>query len=181
MVGNGNIFLDGLYLITKAGLNKRKQAKGYLLSIIGPITSSGGVSSYNDLTDVPLTFAPAVHEHVLADITDYVPGAGTGDMEAATYDPTSVVGDAFDYTNFTNTPTIPADLSDLTDTTGLIPTSVDDIGPSQTGNSGKYLTTDGTNASWVALVMVLMTTVSARTGPSMINLTDFITTSITIS
>lgn len=26
--------------------------------------------------------------------------------------------------------------------------SVDDIGPSQAGNAGKYLTTDGTNASW---------------------------------
>lgn len=29
-----------------------------------------------------------------------------------------------------------------------IPDSVDDLGPSQTGNSGKFLTTDGTNASW---------------------------------
>lgn len=29
--------------------------------------------------------------------------------------------------------------------------SLDDIGPSQTGNNGKFLTTDGTNASWATL------------------------------
>jgi len=32
-----------------------------------------------------------------------------------------------------------------------IPTSVDNLGPTQTGNSGKYLTTDGTNASWATV------------------------------
>ncbi len=36
-------------------------------------------------------------------------------------------------------------------TSSSLPTSVDTLGPSQTGNNGKYLTTDGTNASWAAL------------------------------
>lgn len=40
--------------------------------------------------------------------------------------------------------------SDLSGTP-TIPTSVDNLGPSQTGNSGKFLTTDGTNASWATL------------------------------
>ena len=122
MADNSISWLNGLYLVTRAGLNKRNQAKGYLLSIIGPITSSGGVSSYNDLTDVPTEFPPEAHTHVIADITDYSPGAGSGDMTAAVYDPTNVADDVFDYNNFSNTPTIPADVSDLTDTTGLIPT-----------------------------------------------------------
>lgn len=33
-------------------------------------------------------------------------------------------------------------------TGGTTITSVDEIGPSQTGNAGKFLTTDGSNASW---------------------------------
>lgn len=40
--------------------------------------------------------------------------------------------------------------SDLSDTPS-IPTSVDDLSPSQTGENGKFLTTDGTNASWAAI------------------------------
>lgn len=32
---------------------------------------SGGVTSYNDLTDVPLTFPPQAHVHVKAEITDF--------------------------------------------------------------------------------------------------------------
>jgi hypothetical protein len=31
--------------------------------------SGGGVTSYNDLTDVPSTFAPEVHTHAIADVT----------------------------------------------------------------------------------------------------------------
>lgn len=34
--------------------------------------------------------------------------AGTGDMLKATYDPTNIAADAFDYNNFYNTPTIPS-------------------------------------------------------------------------
>jgi len=68
---NGNIILDGLYIIAKASTNIKAKAKEYIMAIIGPITSSGGVSSYNDLTDVPTEFSPADHTHVIADISDY--------------------------------------------------------------------------------------------------------------
>lgn len=40
--------------------------------------------------------------------------------------------------------------ADSTQTTGLVWSQVDAL-PSQTGNSGKYLTTDGTNASWASV------------------------------
>jgi hypothetical protein len=36
--------------------------------------------------------------------------------------------------------------------------------PSQTGNSGKYLSTDGTNTSWAAAVATLNVTFNAQTG-----------------
>ena len=41
-----------------------KTADGY-----GWITVSGGVSSWNDLTDKPLTFPPATHTHAIGDVT----------------------------------------------------------------------------------------------------------------
>ncbi len=49
---------------------------------------------------------------------------GGGNMSTSTYDPTGVSGDAFDYNNFFNTPTIPttptlADVLDLGNTSGL--------------------------------------------------------------
>lgn len=40
--------------------------------------------------------------------------------------------------------------ADSTQTTGLVWSQVDAL-PSQTGNSGKYLTTDGTTASWASV------------------------------
>ena len=49
---------------------------------------------------------------------------GGGNMNTSTYDPTGVSGDAFDYNNFFNTPTIPttptlADVLDVGNTSGL--------------------------------------------------------------
>lgn len=71
MADNGNFWLDGLYLITKADLNIRTQAKGYLLSIIGPITSTGGSSAWADITGKPAAYPPEAHTHVKADVTDF--------------------------------------------------------------------------------------------------------------
>jgi hypothetical protein len=53
--------------------------------------------------------------------------------------------------------------ADSTQTKGLkwaTPSSL----PSQTGNSGKYLSTDGTNTSWAAAVATLNVTFNAQTG-----------------
>lgn len=37
--------------------------------------------------------------------------------------------------------------------TGTVVLGIDDVAPTQTGNSGKYLTTDGTNASWGTITL----------------------------
>lgn len=50
-----------------------------------------------------------------------------------------------DYSHIYNTPEIPDSLSELTDDLGI--TGL----PSQTGNAGKVLTTDGTNPSWTTV------------------------------
>lgn len=166
MADNGNSVLDGLYALAKSFPNKKNQAKAYILSIIGNVVASAS-AAWADITDKPTKFPPEDHTHLLADITDYSPGAGTGDMKASTYDPTNVADDAFDYNNFSNTPTIP--------------NSIDDLGPSQAGNAGKFLTTDGTHASWTNLALILVTSISVSAGPSIIEISDVITTSITIS
>lgn len=54
---------------------------------IAALGGSGGVSSWNDLTDVPAEFAPEAHTHSLADLTDS--GATTG--QVVTYDGTAWV------------------------------------------------------------------------------------------
>lgn len=49
------------------------------------------------------------------------------------------------YSDLTNKPLIPTDINQLADIDGLL--NVDGL-PSQVGNSGKFLTTNGTSASW---------------------------------
>ena len=51
------------------------------------------------------------------------------------------------YTDLANKPNIPTDLSQLTDTTNRLASSI----PSQTGNAGKYLTTNGGSLSWATI------------------------------
>jgi len=51
------------------------------------------------------------------------------------------------------------------------------LAPSQTGNSGKYLTTDGTNTSWAANPLGTVTSVSGTGTVSGITLTGTVTTS----
>jgi len=58
------------------------------------ITTLIGVSSADGVTPVVIWVDPVTHR-VLVDLA----GAGTGDMLVATYDPTSVEGDAFDMDN----------------------------------------------------------------------------------
>ena len=54
--------------------------------------------------------------------------------------------------------------ADSTQTKGLKWAAVPNEVASQTGNSGKYLTTDGTNTSWAAAVPTLNLTFNAQTG-----------------
>lgn len=56
-------------------------------------------------------------------VSDAIASAWGWDMLASTYDPDNVWGDAFDYTNFKNTPTIPSKTSDLTNDSWFITSS----------------------------------------------------------
>jgi hypothetical protein len=51
-------------------------------------------------------------------------GSGSGDMLASVYDPNNVINDAFDYTNFHNTPT---NLSDFNNDSGFITQSITSV------------------------------------------------------
>lgn len=81
---------------------------------------------------------------------------GAGAVDSVNTQTGVVVLDADDISDAatTNKFVTAADITKLGNLSGTntgdqtLPTSVDDLGPSQTGNSGKYLTTDGTNASW---------------------------------
>jgi hypothetical protein len=67
-----------------------------------------------------------------------------------------------DYDDLTNKPTIPTNTNQLTNGAGFITTNGI---PSQTGNTGKYLTTDGSSASWASVSgLSSRTTASATTG-----------------
>jgi hypothetical protein len=67
---NGNNVLDGLYLLAKSVNNKKEQAKEYITSIIGSVSTT-----WASLTGKPTTFPPDTHTHVVADITDYIAGS----------------------------------------------------------------------------------------------------------
>jgi len=54
-------------------------------------------------------------------------------------------------------------LADSSSTNGVKWSAIDSF-PSQTGNSGKYLTTDGSSTSWGAAVSTLDITFNAKTG-----------------
>jgi hypothetical protein len=53
--------------------------------------------------------------------------------------------------------------------------------PSQTGNSGKFLTTDGTNASWGTAVSTLNLTLNAQTGTTYTLLSTDVNKMVTLS
>lgn len=69
------------------------------------------------------------------DPADYATAAQGGEADTAVQPgDLATVATSGDYDDLSNKPTIP--------------TSVDDLSPDQTGNSGKFLKTDGTNAGW---------------------------------
>ena len=108
------------------------------------LTDSGATTlhkhSYSNLDDKP-TLGTAAAKNIPAtgdaSITEVVYGTDTRLTDSRT--PSSHGNEAHSST-FITAGDIPA-----------IPDSVDDIGPSQTGNSGKFLSTDGSNASWAAV------------------------------
>jgi len=123
--------------------------------------------SYTDLTNKPTI---PTNNNELTNGAGYLTSVAFADV---TSKPTTIAGygitDAFDgaYSSLSGTPTIPSALTDLSITDGsngqvlttdgagnFTFTTVSGGGtslPSQTGESGKYLTTDGTNLSWATV------------------------------
>jgi len=123
--------------------------------------------SYTDLTNKPTI---PTNNNQLTNGAGYLTSVAFADV---TSKPTTIAGygitDAFDgaYSSLSGTPTIPSALTDLSITDGsngqvlttdgagnFTFTTVSGGGtslPSQTGESGKYLTTDGTNLSWATV------------------------------
>ena len=77
-------------------------------------------------------------------VADAIQSAGGGDMMASTYDPNNVNANAFDYTNFINTPTIPTKVSDLTNDSGFITSSYHDSTKQDTLSTQTAYTSKGT-------------------------------------
>lgn len=89
--------------------------------------------SWAEITGKPSTFAPTAHSHVIADVTGLQTALDGKSPTTHTHDWASVTGKPSTFTPSTHTHTV----SQVTDF------------PSQTGNSGKMLTTNGTALSWV--------------------------------
>ena len=90
--------------------------------------------TWTDISGKPTTFPPSSHTHVIADTT----GLQTAvDGKAAT----SHTHTKANITDFAHTHLM-ADITDY-----VAPDSL----PSQTGNGGKYLTTNGSAASWATI------------------------------
>lgn len=97
---------------------------------------SGAVDSVNGQTGVVVLDADDIDD--TSTTNKFVTAAEKSDISTAVQPgDLATVATTGDYTDLSNTPTIP--------------TSVDDLNPSQTGNSGKFLTTDGTNSSWASI------------------------------
>ena len=71
--------------------------------VVGDQSGGGGGGAFTDLTDTPASYAgqsgKAVVVNGTSDGLEFTALSGGGDMLAATYDPTSVSGDAFDMDN----------------------------------------------------------------------------------
>jgi len=110
-------------------------------------TKLAGIETAADVTDTAnVTTAGALMDSEvtnLAAVKAFDPADYATDTQGATADTAVQPGDLATvattgvYSDLTGKPTIP--------------TSVDDLSPSQTGHSGKFLKTDGTDASWEAI------------------------------
>lgn len=110
-------------------------------------TKLAGIETGADVTDTAnVTAAGALMDSEvtnLDDVKNFDPADYATAAQGATADSAVQPGDLAtvattgDYDDLTGKPTIPD--------------SVDDLSPSQTGNSGKFLKTDGTNATWESI------------------------------
>jgi hypothetical protein len=124
-------------------------------SVIGAGTSSfDGV--YSSLSGIPSSFVPSAHTHLWSEINSTpttLLGYGITDpvvKSSQSYEnPTWITSLA--YSKLTGAPSLApvATSGSYADLTGVA--TIDDLLPSQSGNSGRYLTTNGATASWSQL------------------------------
>lgn len=140
------------------------------LDTLDDVLFRGNTSTYsinvNGVTTTSLTVTNGID---YADLIN-TPTLFSGDYADLTGKPTLFSGD---YNDLTNKPTIPTNTNQLTNGAGFITTNGI---PSQSGNSGKYLTTDGSTLSWATVSgggggtgLGSRTTASATTGALAIN------------
>lgn len=83
------------------------------------------LSGYQKTCNMVCTLSGADNSHYPSAkaVSDALQCAGAGDMLKSVYDPCNHNADAFDYCNFTNTPTIPTDNCQLANSCGYITSS----------------------------------------------------------
>lgn len=91
--------------------------------------------------------APSSHSHGLT-VTGDVTGSGTGSVNLTL---ATVNGSVGSYGDATTVPVITVNSKGLITSVSTATISGGGSLPSQTGNNGKFLTTDGTNASWATV------------------------------
>lgn len=95
-------------------------------------TPSTHSHSWSEITSKPTTFAPSAHSHAISDVTNLQTTLDGKASSSHSHSWSEITSKPSTFTPSAHTHTV----SDLTNF------------PSQTGNSGKMLVTDGTNLSW---------------------------------
>lgn len=141
-------------LIRSDGITKGVQSTGITVSDTNVIS---GISAIGiDATNLSVVNTLVLQEALDANGNDI---SAVGDLETTSLSTSGTdifVNNNLDFQTTTKainlaTPSASGDAATKGYVDGVLPTSVDDLGPSQTGNAGKFLTTDGTNASWAAV------------------------------
>lgn len=98
-------------------------------------TPSTHTHLWADITDKPTTFTPSTHSHAIADVTGLQTALDDKSSTSHTHAWADITGKPSTFTPSAHTHVV-ADITNF---------------PSQTGNSGRFLTTDGTNLSWASV------------------------------
>lgn len=124
---------------------------------------------YTSLTGIPSTFVPSAHTHSQSDVTGLVAALSAKEPSISTGTTAQYWRGDKSWVNF---PTIPTNTNQLTNGAGFLTSEVDgsitnEIElPSQTGQIGKILGTNGTSAVWQAAATGTVTSITAGTGLS---------------
>lgn len=134
-------------------------------TISGNVTFSGATVTYNGGSSGVFTNYGSYQGYGNISTFGTISGNGGGltnlsvAWASVTGKPTfATVATSGSYTDLTSKPTIPTAVSQLSNDTGYA------VLPSQTGNSGKFLTTNGSSTSWASITQGGVTSITAGTG-----------------